>query len=351
MAVIESIHAEALLNGPLLNTIVRVIDADGVEGVGEAWWGITDQSAPERGARPIVSVVNDLLAPRLVGREASAIEKLWFEEWDWGYRYGDQGIFTMGLSGIDLALWDLHGKRHQSPVHELLGGPALDSIPAYASFPPLRSADLLVSETHRAIDYGFTAVKLHELDPELPALLRSEFGHDLKIMVDVNGHFDVAGAIAHGRRLSELGVLWFEEPVRPMRDHRAIVKVGAAVDCDLAGGENEYSLEDFDRLLSMGALSYLQPEITKIGGLTPARRIAALAELHNVALCPHNFRLGPALYASIHWAFTSPASRWIEMPWMQTTFKFPFRAALPPLVDGHVLPPTGPGLGCEPVKS
>lgn len=349
VATIESIHAETLVNGPLLNVIVRVTDSDGAEGVGEAWWGIADSAEPERAVKPIVSVVNDLLAPRLLGREASAIERIWYDAWDWGYRYGDQGILTMGLSGIDLALWDLHGKRHGLPVHELLGGPALDSIPAYASLPPLRSAELLVTETQRAIDHGFSAVKLHELDPELTALLRTEFGQELTIMVDVNGHFDVTEAIAHGRRLSELGVLWFEEPVRPMRDHRAIAKVGAAIDCDLAGGENEYSAEDFERLLRTGALRYLQPEITKIGGLTPARRIAALAEVHNVALCPHNFRLGPSLYASIHWAFTSPASRWIEFPWMPTRLQFPFGAELPTLVDGRVHPLTGPGLSCEPV--
>lgn len=346
MAAIEQITTEVMKDKALVNVIVRVRDADGMEGVGEAWWGIPDPARPGRSASPIVAVIDDLLAPKIIGRDADAIERLWYELWDWGYRYADQGIFQMGMSGLDLALWDLKGKRLGTSVASLLGGPISDGIPGYASFPPLRDPELLRSETARAIDAGFTAVKLHELDPELTAMLRKEFGDDLKIMVDVNGHFDPVEAIEHGRRLSELGVTWFEEPVRPMRDHAAITRVGDAIDCDLAGGENEYVLEDFDRLLATGSLVYLQPEITKIGGITAARRVSALAELYNVALCPHNFRLGPALYASVQWAFTSPASKWLEIPWVRPGVEFSYPVALPPMRDGLVLPLEGLGLAC-----
>lgn len=346
MARIDSVAAELLHDESLVNVVVRVRDSDGLEGVGEAWWGILDPAQPSRTASPIIAVVNDMLAPRLSGRDPEAIERLWFELWDWGYRYADQGIFLMGLSGVDLALWDLKGKRLGVGVASLLGGPVSDGIPGYASLPPLREPDRLVAETARAMEAGFTAVKLHEIDPELTALLREEFGDAVQIMVDVNGHFDPLQAIAAGRRLSELDVTWFEEPVRPMRDHAAIARVGAAIECDLAGGENEYTLEDFDRLLATGALAYLQPEITKIGGLTAARRVGVLAELYNVALCPHNFRLGPSLYASVHWAFTSCASKWIEIPWVPSDAAFSFPAALPPMRDGLVLPLDGPGFGC-----
>ena len=348
MANIESVRAEVLSNKALVNVIVTVRDSDGGVGIGEAWWGIGDSSvAAGRTASPIVAVVNDLLEPRLIGREAGEVEKLWFELWDWGYRYADQGIFQMGLSGTDLALWVLLGKRAELPVASLLGGPIADSIPAYASFPALRDGDLLISETNRALAAGIKAVKLHELDPAYTELLRNEFGDELIIMVDVNGHFDPLDAIELGHRLTELGVLWFEEPVRPMRDHRAISRVGDAVGCDLAGGENEHTLDDFDRLLSTGTLSYLQPEITKIGGLTAARRVSALAELHNVALCPHNFRLGPALAASIQWGFTSSVTRWMELPWVPNDVEFSFGARLPELHDGAVRPLEAPGLGTE----
>ena len=343
MAAIAEVEAEVWDAEPLINVIVRVVDADGVEGVGEAWWGIADGDEPARAGRPIAAVVNDLLAPRVIGRDADGIERIWHDLVDWGQRYGD-GPFLMGVSGLDLALWDLKGRRLDQPVCSLLGGPVADAIAAYASLPPLREPDLLVSETARAVEAGFRAVKLHELDPELTALLRREFGHDLELMVDVNGHFGPVEAIAHGRRLAELGVTWFEEPVSPMRDHAAIARVGRAVPCDLAAGENEYSVADIERLLDTGVITYLQPEITKVGGLTPARRMAAAAERHNVALCPHNFRLGPSLLASIHWAFTSPAARWLELPWVPTDRRFSHPTPLPALVGGMVAAPTGPGL-------
>ena len=345
MASIERVEVVVLDDEQLINVVVVVTDSDGASGVGEAWWGIA-ATPKARAAAPIVAVIDDLLAPRVLGRDADHIERLWYELWDWGYRYADQGIFAMGLSGLDLALWDLKARRLEVPVAALLGGPIADAIPAYASFPPLRDPELLVGETERALAAGFEAVKLHELDPALTALLRDRFGAELGIMVDVNGHFDPIEAIDHGRRLAELDVIWFEEPVRPMRDRRAIARVGAAIGCDLAGGENEHTTLDFVDLLATGALTYLQPEITKIGGLTPARRIAALAEASNVALAPHNFRLGPALYSSIHWGFTSPATRWFEVPWVPRGVSFSYPVELPALSEGRIALPDGPGWGC-----
>lgn len=348
MATIERVTTDILTTGQLVNVIVEVTDADGGTGIGETWWGIADRDVPGRSARPITSVIEDLLAPRVIGAEADNIEAIWYDLYDWGARYGDNGIFFMGLSGLDLALWDLKGKRLDAPVLDLLGGAATESLPVYASLPPLRTPAALQRETQRALDAGFTAVKLHEVDPELSAFLRDEFGPDLVLMVDVNGAFDPVQAIAHGRRLSELDVLWFEEPVKPMSDEASIARVGQSAQCDLAGGENEYSIASFDRLLATGALTYLQPEITKIGGMTGAKRVGALAERYNVALCPHNFRLGPSLYASIHWAFSSPASRWIEYPFMPEGVAASYPVDVPPLVNGHVRPIPGPGFGCVP---
>ncbi len=242
----------------------------------QAWWGIPDRAERGRGGRPIKQTLDDLIAPRVIGREAGEIEKLWFELWDFGYRYGDQGIYLMALSGFDLALWDLLGRRLRAPVVQLLGGAAHDGLPAYASLPPLRDVEVALSETARAIEAGLTAVKLHELSIDYVEALRDCFGCDLRIMVDVNGHFDPIEAIALGRRLAAHDIVWYEEPVRPMRDHVALKRVRDACGVDLAAGENEYTLADFDRLLACGALSYVQPEITKIGGLTPAKRISAL---------------------------------------------------------------------------
>jgi len=307
---------------------------------------VMEVSAPELFEK-IAKSVDDLLAPRVIGREAGEIGRLWFELWDWGYRYADQGIFPMALSGLDIALWDLLGKTLGTSVLQLLGGSRHDAVPAYASLPPLRDPELVVSETQRAVNAGIAAVKLHEVTIDHVERLRRRFGEELAIMVDVNGHFDPIEAIAFGRQLADLGATWFEEPVRPMRDHRSMLRVKRESGVDIAAGENEYTLEDFERLLQSEAITYLQPEVTKVGGITAAQRVATLAELHNVALSPHNFRPGPSLYASLAYGFASSATRWFEVPWVPDDRRFASETPLPQLEDGRVLPPQGPGLGMD----
>ena len=278
-----------------------------------------------------------------MGKDNTTVEKLWFDIWEYGYRYGDQGIFSMGLSGVDLALWDLLGKQLKVPVVQLLGGAIHESLPAYASLPPLRDPDLIVSEVQRAINEGFSVVKLHEIDPMYVDLLHNTFGESLGIMVDVNGYFSLFESVAFGKKISDRNIVWYEEPVRPMRDHKAIKKVAIETGLPIAAGENEYTLNDFKQILESEALTFLQPKITKIGGLTATKKITSLTELYNTALCPHNFRTGPSLHASLHWAFASSMSKWIEIPWIQGEFAGGY--PLPSLSNGEVLLPQGNGLG------
>ena len=343
MTTIKRVSAEIAAKTALSQVLVHIETDDGTTGMGEAWWGIPTPESPGKSAIPIADVVEHLIGPRLVGKQSNLIEKHWFDLWDYGYRYADQGIFLMGLSGVDLALWDLLGKQLNIPVVQLLGGPIHESLPAYASLPPLREPDIVVSETRRAVDAGINAVKLHETEPRYVHILRDTFGDDLKIMVDVNGHFTPVEAREVGEELATRGITWFEEPVRPMRDHASIREVGLQTGLATAAGENEYTLDDFRRLLAAEAVTYLQPEITKIGGLTAAKRITGLTELYNTALCPHNFRTGPSLYASIHWAMASPMAAWMEIPWIRG--EFASGIPLPPVSDGQVQLPAGNGLG------
>jgi L-alanine-DL-glutamate epimerase-like enolase superfamily enzyme len=342
---IAKIETRSLDDSALSQLLVEVTTEDGLTGVGECWWGIPTPDRPADASRSIAVALETILAPRAIGQDADRVEYLWHQLWDFSYRYGDQGILMMSLSGLDLALWDLLGKRLAVPVAQLLGGPVHTELPAYASLPPLRSIERVLLEIDRAIDHGFQAVKLHEVEIGMVREVRDGVGPDIEIMVDVNGHFNPTEAIAAGRELESCDITWFEEPVNPMRDHRAIARVNDAVDIDIAAGENEYSLDDFHRLLSGGAVTYLQPEITKIGGLTPARKISALAELYNVALCPHNFRLGPSLNASIHWGLSCPVGRWIEIPWLPQDRQFPTGVPVPELKRGKVALPAGAGLG------
>ena len=347
MNIIEEIDVFQLTDG-LPHVIVRVRDDSGETGFGECWWGIPTPSEPHRGGAPIVSAVENLIKPNYLGKDSKQIQALWHQTWDHLYRYGDGGIVTMALSGVDMALWDLNARRLDASVLELLGGSAHQSIPAYASFPPLRSKERVASETRRAIEHGYTAIKLHELETSLVEAAREAGGDDLLIMVDVNGHFDIEEAIEFGRAIEKYKITWYEEPVRPMRNIELIKKVSDQLPIAIAAGENEYSLGDFERMIESNAVRFLQPEITKIGGITQALKIGHLAEQSGVPLCPHNFRGGIPLYASLHWGFSNPMTKWLELPWLPEGIEFASRIPNPKIIDGCVSPPLGPGLGVRP---
>ena len=344
MNAIEEIETFQLTDG-LPHVIVRIRDSDGSIGFGECWWGIPTPSDPKRGGAPIASAVEHLVKPQYLGKSIDQIELLWHTTLDHLYRYGDGGIVTMALSGVDMAMWDLKARKSDVSVLELLGGSVHEKVLGYASFPPLRTPERIETETKRAIEHGYQAIKLHELESELVAITREVGGKDLKIMVDVNGHFDLDDAIAFSHDIAKHNVFWFEEPVRPMRDLNQIKTVADKTEIPIAAGENEYSLSDFRRMIDCKAVQYFQPEITKIGGITPAIKIGDMAKEANLALCPHNFRGGLPLYASLHWGFSNSATKWFEIPWLPENMQFASKIPNPEIVDGYVKPPNGPGLG------
>ena len=328
-----TVYADKLL--PQL--FVTITTDEGLQGIGEAWYGLPVQ--------PIESAVKHALAPLLIGEDSGRIEYLWHKMHKYAYRYGTEGILLCALSGIDLALWDLLGKRHRVPVADLLGGVVRDRLKAYASLPPLRREKRLEEQIERAVAAGFAGVKLHEVDVALVAVARRCAPDGFPLMLDVNGHWSPLEAEDHARRLKEFDLTWLEEPLWPMQDHQAMARLRRQVDIRLAAGENEYTLPAFDRLMTSGAVDYVQPEISKIGGLSMARKISALADRRNRMICPHAFRIGPALYASIHWALTQMNMAWLEIPWLPEGYAFPAGVAMPEIVDGQIGLPAAPGLG------
>ena len=323
----------------LSQLFVTITTDEGLTGTGEAWWGLA--------IKPVESAVNDSLAPLLIGEDPGGIEHLWHKMHKYAYRYGTEGVILCGLSGIDLALWDLMGKRLGVPCAHLMGGTVRDRIKAYASLPPLREKKILAEQVERAVDAGFQGVKLHEVDVEMVKTAREAAPYGFPLMLDVNGHWTPLEAEENALRLEEFCLEWLEEPVWPMQDHAAMARIRKKVRVRFAAGENEYTLDAFDRLMKSGAVDYVQPEITKVGGLSMARKISVLADLHNFQLCPHGFRVGPALYANIHWALTQMNMEWLEIPWLPEGYAFPSGVPTPEMEEGMVCLPEGPGLGVK----
>jgi len=319
---------------------VSITTDEGIQGTGEAWWGLS--------VKPVESAIRDTLAPLLIGEDPSKIEYLWNKMFKYAYRYGTEGVIMCGLSAIDLALWDLKGKRLGVPIANLLGGVVRDCIKVYASLPPLRQAKRLTDQIERAVNAGFAGVKLHEVQTALVAVAREAAPKGYPIMLDVNGYWTPQEAEKNAKELETFNLVWLEEPIWPMQDHQAMARVRRRVRLPFAAGENEYTLSAFDSLMESGAVDYVQPEITKIGGLTMARKISVIADLHNFPICPHGFRVGPALYANVHWALTQMNMEWLEIPLLPERYPFPPGICIPTMINGEIYLPEGHGLGLHP---
>lgn len=348
---IAEIRAE-IFEAPFLSQLlVKVYQEDGRFGTGECWWGTSAPSAADTPAgpadhlQPLASVIEHLISPVLIGHNATRITAAREKAMHRAYRYGTDGIFMCALSGVDIALWDLLGKTLDAPVADLLGGLVKDHVRAYASLPPLNDRELIERETARALERGFTGIKLHETDTAAAGWVRELAGAEIAIMFDVNGFFSPLQARSACSQLARSNITWFEEPVFPERDLRALARLNRQSAVPLAAGENEFNLERFHLLLKDTEIDVVMPEISKIGGLSVAREIGVLAGLFNRTLSPHGYRVGPALYANIHWALTMPASDWVEVPFLPDGFEFPAPVEAPPLIEGKLCLPEGPGLG------
>ncbi len=319
---------------------VRITTDEGLTGIGESWAG-----AP---TRPVEAVITDLLKPLILGEDSSRIEHLWQKMYRGGYRYGTEGVVSCAMSGVDLALWDLLGKRHDVPVARLLGGQVKDRVRVYASFPELRDERLLTETLERMLGAGYTGVKLHDRDEKLIALTREVVGNDFTIMLDPTGQWSMHETEEMIQRLERYNLLWIEEPIFPMQDHASLCRLRRNSTTKFAAGENEYNLSGYYRLMQSGAVDYVQPELSKMGGLTTARKLTVLGELFNYTLCPHCYITGPASYAGIQLGFTQENMDWHEVKWIPAGLE---SAVVPPLevTNGHVELPRGPGLGLPPI--
>jgi L-alanine-DL-glutamate epimerase-like enolase superfamily enzyme len=162
---------------PWSQLLVTITTDTGLQGTGEAWWGLS--------LNPVESAINDTLAPFLVGANPQQIEGLWQRLHRYAYRYETEGILRCGLSALDLASWDLHGKHLDLPIAAVLGGQVQDRVKAYASLIHLGKESWIRAEVTRAVDAGFKGIKLHEYDINLVRIAREVVPTNFPIMLDV----------------------------------------------------------------------------------------------------------------------------------------------------------------------
>lgn len=315
--------------------------------------------------KPIASVIDNLYAPRLIGRDPLAGDAIWEELYN-GFRdHGQRGIPVQALSSIDIALWDLRGKALGVPVHRLMGGPVRSEIRAYATGLYRRSNDraenhaMLRDEAEGYLDAGFTAMKTKigfgfADDIALVEMLRETIGGQPELFVDANHGCDRVQAKKLARAMEPLDIGWFEEPVEP-EDLEGYAELRAATSIPVAGGECSFTRHDFRRILEAGAMDIIQPDTASCGGLTEAKRIADMAWTFGVRHNPHVWGTGIGLAAAMQLLAVLPTtapSFGAHQPLLEyDSTPHPFRQGLlaePIRVEGGIAHlPDGPGLGIE----
>jgi D-galactarolactone cycloisomerase len=318
--------------------LVKVETDSGLVGWGEAF-GHSVAPATKH-------VLDTLVASVFIGRDPTDITALMKQAQQNLLGFGRSGPVMYALSGIDIALWDIAGKRANLPLHQLLGGCRRTEIPVYASLMRYGEEVTLIANCRRALAQGYRTVKVHEIIPALAAAARATVGPDIPLMMDANCPWTVSEARAMARTLRPLNLTWLEEPVFPPDDHRGLAAVRAE-GVPIAAGENAGGgLHDFRRMFEAGAIDVAQPSVTKVGGITEVRKIVALAEAFGVRLVPHCAYFGPGYLAAVHIAATLADPAPLERLFMdlETSPFSPYTEA----AGGKVPVPQSPGLGCDP---
>ncbi|WP_435169007.1 mandelate racemase/muconate lactonizing enzyme family protein [Falsirhodobacter sp. 1013] len=313
-------------------------------------------------ARPNAAVVATY-AQWLVGQDPLETEKIWATLYNALRDQGQRGLTITALSGIDMALWDIKGKRFGVPVSVLLGGRFRESVRAYATGSFKRDGVDRVEDNaaemagHR--DAGFHACKVKigfgvEEDLRVIAAVRDAIGPDMRLMIDANHGYDAIEAVRVGQRAAEFGIDWFEEPVVP-EQLAAYREVRARQPIPVAGGETWHTRWGHREPIETRAVDIIQPDLAGCGGFTEARRIADLAALHGVRVVPHVWGTAVHIAAALQFMAAMVPSPVRNSP-IEPILEFdrthnPFRQAIvaTPIdhVNGVVSIPDAPGLGIE----
>ena len=332
----DAIQAFVMQETPM----VRITCNDGSHGTGYSYTIGT-------GGSSVVALLRDHLAPRLIGRDPAEIESIWRDLMFATHATAVGAITSLALAAIDTALWDWRCRRDGQPLWKAAGG-AKRRIPVYTTeggwlhLP----TDTIVRETVAAKEAGFLGAKvkvgLPHVSDDVARLeaVRAAVGDGFEIMVDANQCFTLGEALRRAPRYAEIGIAWFEEPL-PADDiagHARLAAASHAHGLPIAVGESLYSPAQFAAYVQQGAASILQPDVARIGGITPWLKVAHLAECHNLMVAPH-------FLMELHVSLTAaaPAAAWVEyIPQLDSV-----ASSRMAIEHGHALVPDAPGLGIE----
>lgn len=293
------------------------------------------------GSATVKSCIDEMMAPQIIGRDATEIEGIWNGLYKSSYDLGRMGVALFAISAIDIALWDIVGKKAGLPLHRLWGN-CRDAIPVYGSgcWRGL-GGDGMAEKAQQYVAEGYQAIKMQcghmftaREDVANVRTVRDAVGPDVDIMIDINQAWTADTTIQIGRKLEQFDVYWLEEPV-PANDIPGYLRAARTLDIRIVGGESHWTRWEMRPFFEEPVVPILQPDVAR-GGLTELRKIAAVAETWGITLAPHHFpELMTHLMASI------PNALILEfMDWFDDLFVDPPRPE-----GGMMRPPEAPGHG------
>ncbi|TKI03737.1 mandelate racemase/muconate lactonizing enzyme family protein [Martelella alba] len=277
--------------------LVRVEDSDGNVGWGEAF-GYFVSAATK-------AIIDNLLKPLLEGHEVESIS-------DWSraiqhklHVYGRYGITMFAISGLDIALWDLWAKRHKAPLYSLLGADEKKMLPTYASLVGYNDPTVTPFQCQKAIDDGFINVKIHETDLAIITACHDHISKNspsAQMAIDVNCSWSLQQAKEYLHIFENMKrISWLEEPIFPPEAFAVLAEL-RHFHVPLVAGENWCTEYQFQLALEYQAVDFIQPSVTKVGGITEFLKIAKNALLQHMEILPHCPYFGPGFLATLHLA-------------------------------------------------
>jgi L-alanine-DL-glutamate epimerase-like enolase superfamily enzyme len=322
----------------------RIDTDDGLSG-----FGFTGTHAHLPSDQLIARCIATCHAPLLIGEDAHDVQRLWIKlarnpalQW-----IGRAGITTLAQAAIDIALWDLKAKAARVPLWKLLGGQVRDKVRAYNTDIGWLSIadDKLVEGARRAVQDGFSGIKVKvgstvERDLRRLEAVRAAIGPDVTLAVDGNGKWDLATCLRFCRGAEPLDLFWFEEPLWH-DDVQGHAQLARASRIPVALGEQLYTQDAFAEFFRQQAIHWVQPDVTRMGGLTEVLRVCEAANTYRLPVAPH---AGDMSQVHVHLSYAHPACAVLEyIPWIKDCFTDPAE-----VVDGYFRLPQVPGAGTTP---
>ena len=315
--------------------LLRLESEDGLVGWGDAFCYFHRTTA--------ATALRDMVAPLVVGQEVEDVRGFTKGIQRKLHLFGRYGVTMFAISALDIALWDLAAKRANQPLAGLIGGLTRTSLPTYASLVRYGDPDLVARFSRKAADEGYPAIKLHEITREAITAGRHGAG-PLPVATDVNCNWSLEEARAILTDLKPLDLYWVEEPVFPCDDEKTLAALETEFGIAIASGENACTAVEFAR--TAPAIRYLQPSVTKVGGVTEVLEVCDVVTAAGKTVMPHCPYFGPGYWASAQLMAARPDTEMFEFLYIEPEAWLDPSIPLPK--DGSIAVPDRPGIGFDP---